>query len=444
MKAKFIAAVFPAFIALRALGTVPSDTLRLSLREAMDTARVNAPGVRLAHSKSREMDARVGEFRGALLPHIGATAWDAIRSEDLPAMGFSASALGFGGSGASIPNLIKPFNSQDARLNASLSLLDFSAWKRYEASRREQESGGWEERAASEDAAMRAAAAYLELARARALVSARKSELYLAEQLADVSRAQKQAGAATRLEVLRADGQVSSARSALAAAAGEEEQARYALMLALGTELGTYPELTDTLSLDDSAPSRSTDTLLPQTLSARPEVASAEKQAEAARAELGALTAMALPTLGLGADYGLSGRRLNGNAEWTETVALQLNWNLWDGGQRQARRGEQKERLRQAEIRGNVARTAVEQQVRSSLASMRFTRERAEYALERVKLAEEETKLEAEQFQSGASGNLGVITSQSGLSLAHDSYIDALYGYNRAKVEFFRAVHRLP
>jgi len=195
--------------------------------------------------------------------------------------------------------------------------------------------------------------------------------------------------------------------------------------------------------LGGEEPSSLSDSLLPQALSSRPEVALAGKQAEAARAELGSLRAAALPTLNFAADYGLSGRRLNSNAEWTETVALQLNWNLWDGGQRHARRSEQTERLRQAEIRQHDATSIVEQQVRVSMASMKFTREQATHALERVKLAEEETRLAKERFQSGGSGNLEVITAQAALSMAHDSYIDALYGYCRARMDFLGATHQL-
>jgi outer membrane protein len=444
MNAKFSILISAALITLRTVSAAPQDTLRLSLRQVMDTARSAAVSVQLARSHSAEMEASVGEARGALLPHLGASATDGIRSEDLPAQGLSAAAFGFTGPNAPvIPNLIPPFNYQDARVNASISLVDISAWKRYEASLRENEGSQWDEQAASEDAVMAAAAAYLDLARARALISARDSELVIAQQLDTLTLAQKQAGSLTRIEVLRAQGQLSSAQSARAAASGQEEQARFALLRILGLNMATYPELTDTLSLEGGNAEVSDSSSVDAAVSSRPEVLSADKQAEAARENLGALKAGYLPTLNVGGDYGLSGRRLDGNAEWTEDLVVQLNWSLWDGGTRDAKQSEQHERLRQAEIRQHDTRDAVEQDFRTSASSMRATREQATHALDQVRFAEEEARLAQERFAAGGSGNLEVITAQNSLSLAHDGYIDALYGYNRARLAFLRAAHRL-
>ncbi len=442
MNAKHSLLFASAFIALRAAAASPSDTLHLSLKQAMDSARSAAVGVQLAHSRSAEMNSHVSEALGALLPRIGASATDAVRSVDLPAQGFSSGV--FGPNAPPLPDYIAPFNSEDVRANASLSLVDVSAWKRYEAARRESEGSAWDEQAAAEDAVLSAAAAYLQLARARAIISARDSELVMAEQLDTLTRAQKQAGSLTRVEVLRSQGQLSSAQSARAAAGGEEEQARYALLRLLGMNMATYPQLTDSMSLQGGeADSPDTVSAMNAAVSSRPEVLSAQKQAEAARAQLGSLQATYLPTLNVAGDYGLIGRRLDGNARWTEDILVQLNWNLFDGGQREAKQGQQHERLRQAEIRQRDARAEVEEDFRTSAAGMRATRDQATHAFERVRFAEEEAKLSQERFAAGASGNLEVITAQNSLSLAHDGYIDALYGYNRARLAFLRAAHRL-
>jgi len=36
-----------------------------------------------------------------------------------------------------------------------------------------------------------------------------------------------------------------------------------------------------------------------------------------------------------------------------------------------------------------------------------------------------------------------VISAQASVSQAHQSYIDAMYGYNRARLEYLKAAHRM-
>jgi outer membrane protein TolC len=408
------------------------DTLRLTLRQAMEAARASGYAAQAARSRSAEAKSRVGEARSALLPRFGASAFDAVRSFDLPAMGFPLSIPGPDGKPIT---LVGPFNVQDARVNGRLSLIDAANWKRYAAARSEAEGGGYEAEAASEGAELGAAEAYLALERARAVVATRRAEAALATQLAELSRAQQQAGAATRLETLRAEGQVSSANSAVAAAEGEEERARYVLLRAVGASLDAIPALADTLGLPEP-PSASA-------AGALPEVAAADARERAARDQLSALRAEALPTVDLAGDYGLSGRKLNARAEWTEDVAVTLNWSIWDGGSRRARLAAQSEKAKQASLAARDAREAAEEGLRAASSAMRSLRAEAGFARERAALAEEEERLAREKFRSGAAGNLEVISAQASVSLAHQAYIDAAYGYNRARLEYLRAAHRL-
>lgn len=420
--------------ALAAPAALPGpDTLRITLRQAMEAARTSGYAAQAARSRSVEARERVGEARAALMPRIGASAFDAVRSFDLPAMGLSFPS---GEGQPAFPNLVGPFNVQDARVNGRLSLLDAANWKRYAAARGEAEGGGYDALAAGEGAGLGAAAAYLALERARALLASRRAEAALAAQLAELSRAQQQAGAATRLEILRAEGQVSTANSAVAAAGGEEERARYALLRAMGASLDAVPVLADTLGLPEPPANAAPAGTLPS-------VAAADARERAARDELSALKAEVLPTVELAGDYGLSGRHLNARAEWTEDVAVTLNWNLWDGGRRRARTAAQSEKARQASLAAREARAAAEADLRAASSAMRSLRAEAGFARERAAFAEEEERLAREKFKSGASGNLEVISAQASVSLAHQAYIDAAYGYNGARLAYLRAAHRL-
>ncbi|MDB5104952.1 MAG: outer rane efflux protein [Fibrobacteres bacterium] len=426
-----------------------SDTVRVGLRQAMDLGRAAGYQAALARSRAAEAEGRLGEARGALLPRVGATAWDAVRSIDLPAMGLSFPASG---DAPAFPNKIGPFNAQDARVNGRVSLIDAAGWNRYRAAGRAVELGRLEAEAVEENSALSAAEAYLALARARALLDSRRSELALASQLAELSLAQKQAGSAAQIEVLRAQGQVSAARSALTAASGGEERARYAFLRIIGKDLDAVPVLSDPLPIAAGMPPGSAeaagapaetpgDSL--SALPPLPEIAAAEKRKQAALLEMRSLRSELIPTLDLAGDYGLSGRRLNARAEWTENIMLQLNWTIWEGGRRRARLSQQAERLRQADLGIREARLAARQDLRESASAMRTLREESAFSLERVRLSEEEERLSREKFRSGAAGNLEVISAQASVSLAHQAYIDAIYGYGRARLEYLKAAHRL-
>ncbi len=432
----------PALASERNPGDIRSDTridtLRLSLRAAIVKASENGYAAQSGRSESAEAQARVDQARAALLPHVGATATDAVRSFNLATMGLSFTIPG----AKPLPNLVGPFQVQDARVGGRFTLFDAAAWTHWKSSQADAERGAWSEKAASEDAAISAAAAYLALARARALLEFKRAELELANKLEALTRAQQAAGAATRLEIIRAEGQSSSARSGVAAASGQEEQARYILMQSLGLAITAYPLLSDSLYLPESDPTSLPDSAWNGVVAQIPEVAVADRKAEAARREADALDKEWLPTLGMEGDYGLSGRKLNGNAELTGDISLQASWSLWDGGGRQGRAAAAREKARQADIKLREARSRAEESMRYARAALISFRQQATNGMERVRLAEEEVRLAEERFRSGGSGNLEVISAQGTVSLAHEALLESLHGYARARLEFLRATHR--
>jgi len=411
-------------------GTV-SDTLRLSLSQAMETARHTAYASQSAASRSEESAARTAEARSALLPHVGASASEVVRS-------YNASTFGVD-FGPSFPAHVDPFQVQDARIGARMTVWDGAAWMRYRAAKQGESSAGFQQKAGEEDAAMAGAESYLALLRARSLVKARRQEVTLAGQLDTLTLAQKKAGSVTQLEVLRAHGQLSAARMALAAATGDEASARYMLLQVLNQPLDQEVVTTDTLSTiagvtgDPDAAA-----------SSRPEIAAAQAELEAATAELRAARAGFLPVIEASGDYGLSGRKLyTSGAQWTEDLAVQLNWSLWDGGGRGARIRQREAKVRQAQLRLANLRARSSRDARLEQALLAVAREESDRAAERVALAEEEARLAAEKFRAGSSGNLDVISAQGSVSAAHAAYVDALYGYNRTRLAALRSLNLL-
>ena len=413
-----------------ALQALPVDTVRLDLATAMDAARRSALPARIARSEEIEGDARVAEARSELLPHVGVAATHVVRSYSTSTFGLTIPTF---------PSVVDPFATEDARVYGTLTLWDLSAWKRYHAARLGADQASGARASGEEEAALGGAGAYLALLRARSLAQARRSEVELAEQLLTLTASQRNAGVATRLETLRAQTQLSAARMDEAVADGDAEAARLALLQYLDLPLDAAVVTGDSLAVDSMVFSSGID----EAAARRPEVAAAAAGAQAMRAETDAARFGLVPTLELSGDYGLSGRRLNGGADWTEDLALRLNWNLWDGGGRDARARERNEKTRQAELRLANLRTEATREARAARVLLLAAREETNRARERVAFSEEEARLAQEKFRAGSSGNLEVITAQQGVSAAHEAYVNSLYGYNLTRLKFLRAVHLL-
>lgn len=408
------------------------DVRTLSFADAVRLATSEAASARLAGINVEQVEATARERRGVLLPQITGTASQANRTVNLATMGVDIP----GGE-----DVVGPFDTFDARLRVSQTILDRAGWMRWRAAQSETDAAGAERAHSEEEAAGRAANASLFLARATATIGAREEDLALAEELLELAVARHEAGTTARIDVTRARAQTASARASLVSARHDERLARVDLCRALGLDPGTEVALADTLdaSFAKIGEVGELDGVVERALDTRHDLAAARDRRHSATRELSAARGEWVPKLEVVADAGWSGERAN-DAETTRQAAVQLSWPLADGLAREARIAREHAAIRAADVEIQDAKDAISAEVRDAWSAIETGRTLEEVAAERDALAREEVDQARLRLQEGMGGNLDVIEAQSSLVHARDAVIDARSRSALARIALARAM----
>src|SRR5262249_50614096 len=185
-------------------------------------------------------------------------------------------------------------NVTDAQVAAQMYVFNPAAIRRYNAVRQERAASQFDLAQAENDVAASVARFYVLLQRADAQVNSRDAEVKLFEQLLKVAQDQFNAGTATRLDVDQARIQLARVQQALIAARNDRENARVALLNAIGAD-----ESSDVV-LADELPSEATTPPLADSLAAaqreRPDLKAIETRVKEARLGVEATRARRLPS----------------------------------------------------------------------------------------------------------------------------------------------------
>jgi len=425
-------ALLPPAWAAEGMAAAEKPVLRLSMSEAVEIA-LGVDGnarVRAAREIMRQAEARSSQARAALLPNIDASVGQLSQTRNLEAFGLR---IQLPVPGVSIPAFVGPFNVFDARVTAAQSLFDMAAIQRYRASRAGTGLAQAEKESAEDQTRDLAAKSYLNAQRAAAALKEARANLALSEALVRLAENQKAAGTGTGIEVTRARVQLSHQRQRLLAAENGLNRARFQLLRVMGLDLDVALELTENLGLpptEKPAPA----TALEAALAARADWRAGELRREGARLQASAVKLERLPSVGFFADYGSIGSG-PGNALPTRSYGVQVRVPLFDGGRRDARRAESDSLLRQEEIRMADLRRQIDFEIRTALDSLSSAELQVKAAEEGLALAETELAQAERRYRAGMGSSIEVTDAQTRLERARENRIEALFGYNAARLD---------
>jgi len=427
-----------ALLAATASVAAQDQPLRLTFGAAVAWAAAEAPTVAAARLRGDAADARARQASAALWPGFSAAASFTNRSFNRAVLGLSEPIV----PGAPEPDpLIGPFDLVDGRVYLQQPLLDLGARRRRDAAQAAAGAAHAGTERTAEAAAAGAALAYLEAARAGAVVAARLRDSALAAELVTLARTQREAEVAIGLDVTRAETQLVSAAGGLIVARNARARAYLALARALGLEADQRLALLDTLRADlgtvDLPADR--DTLVALARRGRPDLTARAADAAAARAGVDAITSERLPRLDLAADLGLSGPAVN-DMIVTRQIAVQVTLPIIDDLRRGPRLAERRAQAAEADV---LVRDLASQ-VAAEIDAARYDLDAAAAVLviaaQGVRLATDELTQARERFAAGVAGNLELITAQVSLLRARDTEIEARYQAAAARVALARAV----
>jgi outer membrane protein TolC len=418
-------------------GAVSAPAVSLSLADAVARAAGTAPAVQVAGLKTREAEAKKGQALALLLPSLSGSAFDMQRTFNFNTLGISFPAIpGF----PTFPTIIGPVYQFDARLHGAQTLFDAASWVRVRSAGLGVGVSRAEQNGTAEQAAQATAFAYVRAARAAAQVSARQTDLDLAQQLTGLAADQLKAGTAAEIDVIRARTQEAAARGALLVARNQADRAAIDLARALGVDPATRFALSDTLAtpLGTSQAPVDAEAAVGLALQGRPELTAERTRLKRARTDRLAIQAERLPRLDVSGDWGPSGVHVD-DAMPTRDVTVALSLPIFDGLRREDRLAEQNAVAREAEVRVHDLEQQITAEVRGAVLDVSSGLEQESVAVERLGLAQQELDQARERFTSGVAGNIEVINAQSSLIRARDALIDARTAVATARIALARA-----
>lgn len=410
------------------------EALPLSLKRAVELALSETGAARVQIAREAVEQARAGSARrrSALLPHIDAMVSEQNQTRNLEAIGLRAEGL------FRPPTLVGPFTTFDARANLNQTIFDFSAIRRFQASRKSVEAAETLTERSEDETAALVSGLYLNAIRAKSSVEAAEADVTLAEQLLKQAIDRKNAGSGTRVEESRAGVQLSNEKQRLLAARFERRRTLLELKRAIGMDLTVRVELTDELTEKEPAV-RNFDEALGTALQSRSDLRARRQAERSAELLYGAARLERLPSVSGFLNYGSIGAHPNDAIPtWAAGVFVRLP--VFDGGRMEADRAEALSRLREERIKTSDLKRQIELEVRLALSGVELTRQQVDVARQGLDLARQELAQARRRYEAGFTSSIEVTDAQSRLERARENHIVALFNYNLARVNLSEAM----
>jgi len=399
-----------------------SPRIDLSLNDAIDLALKNHLMVRLARAKIGENQGLTWQAFSALLPHVFASlSQQRTWKMNLVAMGFKQGGL------------VGPFNTFDARFSLVQKLLDLAALARFQASRIGVEIARYQENLANQKVTLIASMTYLEALRSYSEFKTSRADLELSERLLEQARRQHKVGIANSVDVARAETQVAEKILRLEKSRADAHDTYIQLQRVTGVSFLSPIRLLNSLCFVDEPPPAAEEAVA-SAAEDRIEMQIARDQIRASKFRLYEARAELFPKIEFTGDYGLSGTTPNDHDRNVGDILFRVSMPVFEGGAIYGQIKEADSKKRQEEITYGDLRRQVEEDVRLALWTLETGIEQVRAAGKVVALAQREFELANHRFAQGLGDNVEVVSAQTTLTKARDTYISALTQYHTARI----------
>jgi outer membrane protein, multidrug efflux system len=234
--------------------------------------------------------------------------------------------------GNAIASSVPPPNVFNASVNLSQDIINFSEWDQIWINKLSERAAGQTVEDTKRTLELGLATQVVSVVTAERTAEINRTGLRVALEQSELTRRKAANGAATQLDVVRAQQNAANARAALVAGDEVLRQAREALGLILGfpEETGVAPAL----RMDDFAAEALGACRVVDTVDERPDIAAARTNLEVAKRNLRNVWYTFLPTLTGQASLSGTSEPAQGYPNPTFSITAILSVPLWDGGTR--------------------------------------------------------------------------------------------------------------
>ena len=403
----------------------------LSILDAIDRGLKYNLGLLLSQEQSAAARAQYRRSLSNLIPNISGRVADSVNQINLAAFGIPVPA------GLSSP-VVGPFNVLDTRAVMTENLLDFNAINKVKQSAENEKTARFNIQDAREVVVLAVGNQYLVTLAAAARLDTAKAQFTTAQTIFQQTQDLKKAGVAAGIDVLRAQVQMQTQQQRVLAAQDQYEQQKMLLARIVGFPVAQQFRLTDKVPYAP-LPELNLEESLANAYRQRPEYLAALSRARAAELAVKAARGEALPTVQFNGDFGVLGGTFT-KLENTYTFAGALRIPIFQGGKVQADVAQAQADLHQAQMALEDLHNRVELEIRSALLDVRTSNDQVMVAQSSTGLAAEQLKQAQDRYAAGVSGSLEVVQSQEAVATANETYIQALYLNNVAKLTLARAL----
>ena len=414
--------------------------VRLTLDQAVALAIKQNPAQQIGLITAAEavQDTRIS--RAALLPQADLKVADSVQRENLQAL-FGGKPLFNLPGGSVLPGHIGPFQIFQAGPAFGTPIFDFSLWKRYKATRSNQDAAKAGSDSTREQVILLVVSQYIGGLRAQANVEASRSRVELAQALYDQAADLQKEGVGTGIDTLRANVELQNEKQRLIEAENSRDSELFGLSKIVSLDPRQKVELADSLSFFET-PQPDVEQSIDTALSSRPEWKQIEAQEKALAYDKQAAEYTRLPSFRADGNWAYLGTRPN-NGIPTYTYTASMDVPLWTSGRIRAEVARANLELKRVDEQKTDLRNQIALDVKTSLLNLESARNEVQVANLGVELAKEEVVQARDRFQAGVANNIEVISAQDSLSRANDNQIAALYRYNQSRAEFARAIGQM-
>lgn len=381
-----------------------SAVRRLELAEALELARRSNRDLQVAQARLREVQADVERALSGLLPRVSAQGKYTFNYPEV-AVTFAASAT------TTSSVTLVPQNQVDGSLVASVPLLALPTYAALQGARLTYQAQQRQREVTEAQLLRTVVGAFVTAAAAEGILRARSHAIEVTGETLSTARARHQQGVGSRLQVSRAELAALQARQRLREARDARGAAHRALadLLLLRTPFEVAPP--PALALD----ARGEDQLVAEALQRRAEIPALQAQIQAAEVQLRAARWRWAPTVS--ATGGLRVTNASGFAAqvFYATAGLQLDWQLFDGLERDALAHAAEAQLTAARHKLQQLRERIATSVRDAREQLQSKQEGLEVAVQSQRLAQESLAQVRSQQDAGSANQLDLLTAQDQL-----------------------------
>jgi outer membrane protein TolC len=397
----------------------------LSLEEAVAIALETQPAIQARLYEYMAASYRVDQAFSVLLPQLTGS-WTAARAKGTTTTGAStdrsAPITGFG-------------DNSRARVTLSQVLFDFGkTFASTEAARRLAEQAQEDVELQRQLITLTVKESFININFARRLILVQEQAVERAELNLRSARGFFEVGTRPKSDVARAEVDVANARVDLIRARNAERLARVALNTAMGIPADTPTEVQDILVFQPITIDRAQ--LLRQALSQRPEYKQARLRVSEAEARARRAFRDFFPDISAAGSYGAA--RSDFSEVWE--LRLELQWSIFDGGNRVSRFRETKVLIDAAQARVRSTELDISREVEQAQLNVTEAQERIAAAQTAVASAQENFRLAQGRFDAGVGTILELTDAQLFLTQAQNTEAQALADYRIAVARLERAI----